>query len=246
MTSDSSSTAGSPEENATSSSVSGATALQDVSEYSGADDDLQKEIQTAVENLECCQSEIESLNVKVAKEILKVKQNYNKIKKPIFDKRNEFIMKIPNFWLTSFMNHPEMSKIIDDVEKEVLQYLTKLEVEEFENINSGYRIKFYFNPNPFFKNEVLVKEFSLGASDQFVSESTQIDFRRGSKLRKRLRDYQKMISKAKKRSKKSEEALPRSFFNWFVENAEDSNDIAKYIKDDLWSSPLQYFLVSDV
>jgi len=36
-------------------------------------------------------------------------------------------------------------------------------VEEFEDIKSGYRIKFYFDENPYFENDLLEKEFHLGA-----------------------------------------------------------------------------------
>lgn len=41
--------------------------------------------------------------------------------------------------------------------------MSKLEVEEFEDIKSGYRIKFYFDENPYFENDLLEKEFHLGA-----------------------------------------------------------------------------------
>ena len=37
-------------------------------------------------------------------------------------------------------------------------------MEEFEDIKSGYRIKFFFKANPFFENDVLVKEFHLATS----------------------------------------------------------------------------------
>ncbi len=36
-------------------------------------------------------------------------------------------------------------------------------MEEFEDIKSGYRIKFYFDENPYFENDLLEKEFHLGA-----------------------------------------------------------------------------------
>ena len=40
----------------------------------------------------------------------------------------------------------------------------QVEVEEFEDIKSGYKIKFTFNENPFFSNTVLVKEFHLATT----------------------------------------------------------------------------------
>ena len=42
--------------------------------------------------------------------------------------------------------------------------LLQVEVEEFEDIKSGYRIKLHFGDNAFFTNDVLVKEFHLATS----------------------------------------------------------------------------------
>ena len=40
------------------------------------------------------------------------------------------------------MNHPQISALLDEEDEEALHYLASLEVEEFEDIKSGYRIKF--------------------------------------------------------------------------------------------------------
>ena len=92
-----------------------------------------------------------------SEEILKVEQKYNKLRRPFFDKRNEIIKRVPKFWLTAFINHPQISAIIEEEEEDCLQYLNKLEVEEYEDIKSGYRIKLYFDDNPYFDNDVLTK-----------------------------------------------------------------------------------------
>lgn len=60
------------------------------------------------------------------------------------------------------MNHPQISNIFDEGEEECLQALNKVEVEEFEDIKSGYRINFFFDENAYFENKVLTKEFHLG------------------------------------------------------------------------------------
>ena len=104
-----------------------------------------------------------------SEEILKVEQKYNKLRRPYYDKRNDIIKRIPKFWLTAFINHPQITAIIgkkfalkiymnnsvistdrilspflsffstEEDEEDCLQYLNKLEVEEFEDIKSGYR-----------------------------------------------------------------------------------------------------------
>ena len=95
--------------------------------------------------------------LEASEEILKVEQKYNKLRRPYFDKRNEIIKRVPKFWLTAFINHPQISAIIEEEEEDCLQYLNKLEVEEYEDIKSGYRIKLYFDDNPYFDNDVLTK-----------------------------------------------------------------------------------------
>ena len=63
--------------------------------------DYDAETQKALEEIDACQNEIDALNEKASEEILKVEQKYNKLRKPYFEKRNELIRKIPNFWVTA-------------------------------------------------------------------------------------------------------------------------------------------------
>lgn len=67
----------------------------------GDDRDYDAETQKALEDIDACQNEIDALNEKASEEILKVEQKYNQERKPYFDKRNELIAKIPNFWETT-------------------------------------------------------------------------------------------------------------------------------------------------
>jgi len=205
------------------------------------DPEATKVLEASITEIDQCQNEIDQLNEKASEEILKVEQKYNKLRKPYFEKRNELIKKIPNFWVTAFVNHPQISAILDEDEEECLHYLSKLEVEEFEDIKSGYRIKFCFDENPYFENDQLVKEFNLGTSGDPSSTSTPIRWKEGSELAARLKAHtaQKSDKKARRQA--------RSFFTWFTENNDASaDDIAEVIKDDMWPNPLQYFLVPDM
>ncbi|CAG2165218.1 unnamed protein product [Oppiella nova] len=225
-------------------SSGGADSLEDESR------DYDPETQKTLEEIDATQNEIDSLNEKASEEILKVEQKYNKLRKPFFEKRNELIAKIPNFWVTAFVNHPQISAILDEDEEECLHFLSKLEVEEFEDIKSGYRIKFYFDENPYFENDLLEKEFHLGAGGDPASKSTQIKWREGSDLSKRLQDQQNAYNKNEsdsKTSRKRQLEFPRTFFTWFTDHGDASaDDIAEVIKDDMWPNPLQYFLVPDI
>merc|ERR1712241_317957 len=136
--------------------------------------------------------------------------------------------------------------IIEKDEEDCLQYLNKLEVEEFEDIKSGYRIKLFFDKNPYFDNDCLTKEFHLGSSGDPASQSTPIQWKEGMDLAAKFAQKaaaQTEIAKQRKRP------LPqlRTFFTWFCDNGDPSDDeIAEVIKDDMWPNPLQYFLVPDI
>merc|ERR1719348_2900702 len=109
------------------------------------------------------------MNEKASEEILKVEQKYNLLRRPFFEKRNEIIGRIPKFWLTAFINHPQISSII-------------VEVEEFEDIKSGYKIIFHFSENPYFSNASLCKEFQMGSSGEPTSSSTELGWKEGYNL----------------------------------------------------------------
>ena len=217
---------------------------------SAADErDFDEETQKALEEIDQNQNEIDSLNERASEEILKVEQKYNKLRRPFYDKRNEIIKRIPKFWLTAFINHPQISSIIEEDEEDALQYLNKLEVEEFEDIKSGYRIKLHFNKNPYFENEVLSKEFLLGSSGDPASQSTPIEWKEGHDLAaKAAMKVAAAASSSKSASRKRKLALEnRTFFTWFCDISDpQADDIAEVIKDDMWPNPLQYFLVPDI
>lgn len=65
------------------------------------DESLNEEESEALEQIDACQNDIDALNEKASEEILKVEQKYNKLRKPFFEKRNDIIKRIPNFWVTA-------------------------------------------------------------------------------------------------------------------------------------------------
>ncbi len=173
--------------------------------------------------------------LEASEEILKVEQKYNKLRRPFYDKRNEIIKRIPKFWLTAFINHPQISAIIEEDEEECLQYLNKLEVEEFEDIKSGYRIKLFFDENPYFSNESLTKEFHLGSSGDPASQSTTIEWKEGFDLQAKAAQKAAAAAAAAKAGSRKRLLERRSFFSWFGDNGDPSaDDVAEVIKDDMW------------
>ncbi|XP_066996959.1 protein SET isoform X2 [Anabrus simplex] len=131
-----------------------------------------------------------------------------------------------------------ISAILEEDEEDCLHYLSMLEVEEFEDIKSGYRINFHFDDNPYLENDVLTKEFHLGSSGDPASQSTPIRWKQGNELLKKRKE----AAKGRKRINET-----KSFFQWFTDHTDPSaDDIAEVIKDDMWPNPLQYYLVPDI
>lgn len=138
-----------------------------------------KETQDAIEEIDHVQTNIDHLNEEASEEILKVEQKYNKLRQPHYKKRSELIEKIPGFWATVFVNHPQLSSLLEGEDEEALQYLKKVEVQEFEDIKSGYKINFHFDKNPYFENDILFKEFHLNDNGEPTCKSSQIKWKPG-------------------------------------------------------------------
>ncbi|ESO03548.1 hypothetical protein HELRODRAFT_157043 [Helobdella robusta] len=202
-----------------------------------------KEQQEAIEKIDEVQNEIDRLNEQASDEILKVEQKYNKLRQPFFQKRSEMIAKIPNFWVTAFVNHPQVSALLNDEDEEVFHFLTKVEVQEFDDIKSGYKITFHFKENEFFKNQTISKEFHLNETGEPSSISTPINWKNGKDLVKKY--AAKGGSGDRKRN--HEDQQPESFFSWFSDNSDAGVDeLGEVIKDDIWPNPLQYYLASEM
>ena len=200
--------------------------------------DFSKNTSEAIEKIDEVQNSIDQLNEQASEEILKVEQKYNKLRQPFFEKRSDLISKIPNFWVMAFINHPQVSILLTDEDEEVLQHLKKVEVQEFDDIKSGYKINFHFEKNPYFKNEVLTKEFHLGDGGEPSCKATKIDW---------FPDHDLTKKKSKQEAGMKRDYEPESFFCWFSDEPDSAGDeLGDVIKDDIWPNPLQYYLAADV
>ncbi|KAM4696754.1 uncharacterized protein WCC33_015482 [Rhinophrynus dorsalis] len=185
----------------------------------------------SLQALESVQQELRAVNERADRAFLQLKRRYGHLRKPHIQKRNAIIRTIPGFWVTAFLNHPQLSAMIDDRDEDTLSYMNNLQVEDFTHLKSSCKIKFYFNPNPYFKNEVIIKEFHYGSSGRLFSHSTPIRWWR----KQHPSGYSgKSCSSAS------------SFFSWFLDHSFPAADrIAAIIKEDLWPNPLQYYLIGE-
>lgn len=122
----------------------------------------------------------------------------------VFDVKKCFL--VPNFLTISYM------------EKILTQHFHDFfQVEEFEDIKSGYRIHFHFDANPYFDNTTLTKEFCLGAASGPSSNSTPINWKEG-------KDLLKLMQFKQQSTKRKRHLEYKTFFDWFIDNNDPVND----------------------
>ncbi|CAI5449116.1 unnamed protein product [Caenorhabditis angaria] len=192
--------------------------------------DVSETVREKLMELDQVQYDLDDYGEKAAEEILQIEQKYNKLRQPHYLKRKNLIQHIPNFWQHAFLNHHLLSTAVPEEDEELLGKLKELEVEEFEDIKSGYKIKMTFEKNNFFDNETIVKTFHLNTENP-NSVTTEIAWKPNKKpeIDKDASDTQV------------------TFLQWLVTNLPpDSDEIAEVIKDDLYINPLQYYVMPDM
>ncbi|TQD92022.1 hypothetical protein C1H46_022426 [Malus baccata] len=178
------------------------------------------------------------INEEASDKVLEVEQKYNEVRRPVYDKRNDIIKSIPDFWLTAFLSHPALSELLTEEDQKIFKHLTSLEVEDFKDVKSGYAITFVFSPNPYFEDTKLTKTFTFLDEATKVT-ATSIKWKEGMGI-------PNGVNHDKKGNKRPQ--VEESFFSWFSDSQhkdiledEIHDEIAEVIKEDLWPNPLTYF-----
>ncbi|XP_047342732.1 nucleosome assembly protein 1;4-like [Impatiens glandulifera] len=68
---------------------------------------------------------------------------------------------VPNFWSISMKTHDLLSEEIKVRDEEALNYLKDIKLCMMDDPND-FKLEFFFDTNPFFKNEVLTKTYQIG------------------------------------------------------------------------------------
>ncbi|XP_011071637.1 NAP1-related protein 2-like [Sesamum indicum] len=210
----------------------------EVKEENNGAEPIDGELVLSIEKLQEIQDELEKINEEASEKVLEVEQKFNEIRKPVYNKRNDVIKSIPDFWLTAFMSHPALSELLTEEDQKIFKYLSDLEVEDFEDVKSGYSITFKFNPNPYFEDTNLTKTFTFLEEGITKITATSIKWKEGMGIANG-------VAEEKKGNKRSH--AEESFFTWFNDSEhkgdmyEIHDEVADIIKDDLWPNPLTYF-----
>ncbi|KAI1197206.1 nucleosome assembly protein [Nemania serpens] len=135
------------------------------------------------------------------------------LSKPLFEKREKLIGKIPNFWpLVIEQAPPDVDQYIQPIDSSLLlSSLTSISVSHFEIENGGngdprsIAIKMEFAENEHFEDKVLEKKFWYRRSKDgyagFVSEPVSIKWKAGKDLTHGLLD---LVAKVWKQDKKEQ------------------------------------------
>ncbi|XP_020492848.1 testis specific protein Y-linked isoform X1 [Labrus bergylta] len=189
------------------------------------------EMRQSVALLAQVQMRLEALEKKGARLHQKLELKISRQRRPQLDQRSSIMKTIPGFWVTALLNHPHLSAHIDETDEDALSYMTDLEIESFKNNKLGYRIRFHFRRNPYFQNNIIMKELHLGMGGSPMSFSNPILWHRGHNLT------------AHSEPRKSSHGVYQTFFSWFGDHSNPGqDDVAQILKDDLFRDPLRYYL----
>ncbi|XP_059299904.1 NAP1-related protein 2-like isoform X2 [Lycium ferocissimum] len=175
----------------------------------------------SVEKLHEIQNELEKINEKATDEVFEIERKYNKIRKPVYDKRNDIINSLSDFWLTAFLSHPVLGDLLTEQDQK------------------------NFKPNPFFENSKLSKTYTILEDGSTKVTATTIKWKEGKGIPKGVVQEKK----GKKRSH-AEESFFTWFSEVNKKDDSDDDEkevldiqdeVAEIIKDDLWPDPLTYF-----
>ncbi|KAJ3684757.1 hypothetical protein LUZ61_013921 [Rhynchospora tenuis] len=204
---------------------------------------LSPPVRKRVESLREIQSQHDELEAKFFEERLALEAKYQKLYEPLYSKRYQIVngeveveaapkeesteeapsdekaaveKGVPDFWLTAMKNNEVLVEEIQERDEGALKYLKDIKWCRIDN-PKGFKLEFFFDTNPFFKNTVLTKTYHMIDEDEPILEKaigTEIEWYPGKCL------TQKILKKKPKKGSKNTKLITKtedceSFFNFF-------------------------------
>ncbi|XP_026448347.1 NAP1-related protein 2-like isoform X2 [Papaver somniferum] len=162
------------------------------------------------------------------------KQN-DQVQMSLYKQRSEIIKSIPKFWSTAFMSDYSLQRLLNEVDKKIINYLDSVVVEGSLDATSECTVTLNFEENPYFKNSSLTKEFKLSHEGIIEAKGTTITWKTGKGITAGLEE---------KGSEQSNTDMNKSFFTWFCEDPKKKlrDEVANLIACDLWCYAPEYFV----
>ncbi|XP_051217665.1 NAP1-related protein 1 [Lolium perenne] len=202
------------------------------------DERMDDAVLISIEQLQEIQDEIEKVNEEASDKVLEVEQKYNEVRRPVYARRNEIIREIPDFWLTAFLSHPILGELLTEDDQKIFKHLESIDVDEFQDIKSGYSITMTFSSNQYFEDTKLTKTLSFSDDGNITVKATSIKW----KDRMDIANGKAYTKDGFKRL-----LIDESFFTWFSDAKNKSfsqgviDEVADIIKEELWPNPMKYF-----
>ncbi|KAL1531007.1 Nucleosome assembly protein 1 [Salvia divinorum] len=233
--------------------------LQDLAEqHVDVMESLPPRVRTRVEALKSIQSQHDELEAKYIEERTALEAKYQILYEPFYTKRFEIVngvaevegvaadtevKGVPDFWLTAMKSNEILEEEITERDEEALKYLKDIKWSRLDD-PKGFKLEFFFDTNPFFKNSVLRKTYHMIEEDEPILEKaigTEIEWHPGKCL------TQKVLKKKPKKGAKNAKPIIKtekceSFFNFFnpPEVPDDDEDM-----DDDKAEELQNLMEQD-
>ncbi|KAM0885732.1 hypothetical protein ACQ4PT_030141 [Festuca glaucescens] len=192
-----------------------------------------------VERLRDIQGKHDELEKKFFEERGSLEAKYQKLYEPLYSKRLKILTGVgevqgitqscdgtpakqeegkgvPDFWLNAMIINEILGEEIQERDEEALKYLKDIKWCRIVD-PKGFKLEFFFDTNPFFKNSVLAKTYHIDEEDEPILEKaigTEIDWCRGKCL------TQNVLKKKPKKGSKNTKPITivedcESFFKFF-------------------------------
>ncbi|CAN4096477.1 unnamed protein product [Withania somnifera] len=239
--------------------------LQDLTgKHTNLLENLSPNVRKRVEVLRQIQTQHDDLEAKFFEERAALEAKYQKLYQPLYTKRFDIVngvvevdgavteaaaadqeedkdaveKGVPDFWFTAMKNNDVLAEEISERDEGALKFLKDIKWARIEN-PKGFKLEFFFDTNPYFKNAVLTKTYHMIDEDEPILEKaigTEIEWYPGKCL------TQKILKKKPKKGSKSAKPIIKteqceSFFNFFSppQVPEDEEDIDEDAAEELQS-----------
>lgn len=157
---------------------------------------------------------------------------------------------IPNYWKQAVQNSKFFP--LNDKDKEILKYLTNIEIKYDSSDKKSFTVYFYFSQNSFFDHTIIEKAYIFNKKEDAytTSKSTEIKWKGDAP---NIKVVKKKVKKGKSVSTITKEKKVESFFNIFEDTEEedeeeeekpeyDLSSEADFIQNDLIPFSMEYYL----
>ncbi|KAL9666776.1 hypothetical protein QQ045_001116 [Rhodiola kirilowii] len=191
---------------------------------------LKPDVRKRVEKLQEIQKKHDDLEDKFIEEREALEAKYEKLYEPLYSERSDIVTGVaevegvtsaeekgvPEFWLTVLKANAVLAQEITKHDEEALKYLKDIKWSLIEE-PKGFKLEFFFDTNPFFKNAVLTKTYHVVEEDEPVIDKvigTEIEWYVEKDLTKKL------VQRKPKKGAADDKPISKlkdvdSFFNFF-------------------------------